>query len=367
MTCLLIGLLVVSCVPVPAAPDASATPMAVVSAPTSTAAAVTGIHLQADGSGDYSTLMEAVQSAAAGTTITLGPGTYRLAASLTISKSLHLVGAGMDQTELVTDAGDQVVRINSDEPFAAAGITFRHEGNAIAEVAVQRGEATLSRCRFVGTALCGIQVSIPGQATLEGNVCMGHESTGIIYEGGTGGLVRQNECSGNTIGIRIGARAQPTLEGNICTDNTMNGIVYFGTVGGVARQNTCTGNGSGIHVMGSSQPTLEGNICTGNKMAGIVYAGRAGGVARQNDCSQNTSFGITVGEKAQPTLEENICNDNTDKAFGIFYSDTAGGIARRNECARNYAGIAVAETANPTLENNDCHDNTKANIWDLRK
>ncbi|RLC79409.1 MAG: hypothetical protein DRJ03_23555 [Chloroflexi bacterium] len=45
--------------------------------------AVGPIHLEADGSGQYATLKEAVRAA-----LILGPGSYRLAASLEIDKSL---------------------------------------------------------------------------------------------------------------------------------------------------------------------------------------------------------------------------------------------------------------------------------------
>lgn len=56
------------------------------------------LRLEADGSGDLPTLEDAIVQSPEGATITLGPGTYRLEHALTVGGSLHLVGAGRDQT-----------------------------------------------------------------------------------------------------------------------------------------------------------------------------------------------------------------------------------------------------------------------------
>jgi parallel beta-helix repeat protein len=353
----------------------------------------TTLHLEADGSGNYATLGEAVRAASPGDIIALGPGIYRLEEPLDIHQSLHLVGEDAGQTEIVSVAEGYGIGIDGAGPFVAEDITFRHEGDAEADVVVVRdGEATFTHCRFTGAiyaegegrkgvglrfqenargivqdcvaaenATMGILVEGQARPTLERNICTYNTLVGIAYSNDAGGTARQNKCSGNLMGIYVDNRAQPTLEENVCTDNEKSGIAYRGNTGGEARQNECSRNGQeGIYVGEQAHPTLEGNICTHNVQAGITYWDNAGGVARQNECRENRR-GVYVTELASPTLERNICTENENS--GLTFAGAASGVARHNECSRNgLAGIYVDEQARPTLESNVCADNGSVGI-----
>ena len=278
------------------APAATPTPISL--------ATPTPIRVDADDGKDSPGLVEAVRLAPDGATILLGPGTYRLAEPLDIRKPLRLVGAGMDETETVSKAEGYVVRFSGAGPFAAEGITFRHEGTAAADVVVvQGGEVAFTRCRFTGLP------SAWGE------------------------------------GARVGLRLQ-------------------GETTGIVRGCVAVGNyAAGILVEGQSQPTLEANICTDNG-AGIAYFENASGMARQNKCSRNGE-GISVNHHARPTLERNVCSDNT--TFGIQYLGEAGGVIRQNECARNWVGIFLTGSADPNVEDNNCHSNAYEDVLDERQ
>jgi parallel beta-helix repeat protein len=306
--------------------------------PTPTPGPVT-VRVAPDGSGDYPSLGAAIEVVSERSTLILDPGAYRLAEPLDIHKSLYLVGAGMDQTEIVSEAEEYVVRFSGDGSFSAEDLTFRHQGEAAADVViVQGGEATFTRCRFTGAAY------------VEGE----RGGSGLQLEGLTTGLVQDCVAEGNgTVGIFIGDQAQATLEANTCSDNGI-GIICGNRASGVARQNQCTGNqigigianqaqvtleenvfsdnGTGIFIMDEAQPTLEENICSDNESAGISYFDNAGGVARQNRTTGNGIFDITVLGQAHPTLERNVCSS------GILFA----------------GGIYIEESAAPALINNDC-------------
>jgi len=383
LVCLAVGLLLSACGPSPAELEAAATQIVseafatlTASVPTSTPTATATststpiptatptstpvptstptptpipMRVEADGSGDYPTLEEALQEAPEGAFIFLGPGTYHLESRLDVSNPLRLVGAGMDQTEIVSEAEGYVLRFSGDGPFDVEGITFRHEGEAVADtVVVQEGEVSFVRCRFTG-AVRGEDVR-----------------AGLRIQGSAAGVVQDCVAEENSgFGIVVGDQAQPTLEGNLCRENTRSGVIYTDSGGGVARQNECTDNGyHGISVNDQAEPTLEGNVCADNEQTGIGYFETGGGVARGNECTGN-GVGIGVGEQAAPTLEENVCTGNGQA--GIGYLGSGGGVARRNECSGNGGyGIYVAETADPDLADNDCHDNGKEDIQDLR-
>jgi parallel beta-helix repeat protein len=308
------------------------------------------IRVEADGSGHYATLEEAVESAPEGVPIELGAGIFHLEEALEIRRPITLRGQGMDETEIVSDAEDYAARFVGDGPFVVEGITFRHEGREIADVVVVRGgEVAFTRCRFT-------------EAVYEEEGDLG--GVGLQLEGDTTGFVQECESIENMVGIVVADRSEPTLEGNAVIDNDGFGIVYWDDAGGVARGNDCSWNTAGIGVLWRAQPTLEENTCTNNVYHGIFYRSSAGGTARHNECSGNGEVGIAVVDQAEPTLEENVCEDNG--VAGIFYTGDSGGVARGNECAGNMYGIYVEATADPELNDNDCHDNSEADVLDER-
>ncbi len=261
------------------------------------------ITVLVDGSGDYATLEAAVTAAASGATITLGPGTYRLVRALEIGTSLTLVGAGMDETEIVSGAPGQVIRFTGSGSFEGEGITFRHDGTQMADVVViESGMGRFSECRF----------------------------TGAIYE----------EGEGNRAGLRFRGRSRGTVEDSVASGNDNTGFL----------------------VENQAEIELLRNICSDNGSVGIGYMDLGKGVAIENECTGN-QIGIALAVESKPSLERNRCNDND---YGIAYLDNAGGESFDNECMRNRVGISVGGSSTVQLGENRCSDNTEEDIRDRR-
>jgi len=262
------------------------------------------IYVAVDGSGDYPAFEQALAAAASRATITLGPGSYRLIYGLEIDKALRIVGAGMDETEIVSGAPGHVVNFTGSGTFAAEGITFRHDGNQTADVVViQKGTGEFFECRF----------------------------TGAIYEEGTG----------NRAGLRFKGSSRGLAENCHASNNDNTGIL----------------------VEQQAQPDLKGNICSDNAVVGIGYMDLGRGLASENECTGN-SIGIGVAVEARPTLERNRCNDND---YGIAYVENGGGQGYENECSRNKVGISVGASSTAELFDNDCRDNSEEDIRDSRE
>jgi len=279
------------------------------------------VHVRADGSDEYGGLEAAIKAVPPGSTLLLDGDTYRLSASLTITKALTLRGVGMDETVILSEAENYGLRFAGEGPFGAENITFRHEGTASADVVVvQGGEIRFRHCRFTGAYRAGDESARAGLRLL-------HQTRGEVHD-----------CE--------------------AVENSS-----FGILRGVARHNTCSRNkAAGIHVAGRAQPTLEDNESVANG-SGIAFLEQAGGIARRNECSGNGFVGISIGNEAQPTLEENVCNSNQ---YGLVFAGSKGGTAHGNECARNLVGILVGEEAAPVLKDNNCYDNDEEDLRDLR-
>jgi parallel beta-helix repeat protein len=255
------------------------------------------IHVAVDGSGDYATLEEAVAAAVPRATITLGPGEYRLIWGLEIKNALTLVGAGMDETTIVSGSPDYVIRFAGTATFAAEGIAFRHDGSQVADVVViEDGTGRFSRCSFSGATY------VEG----EGN------RAGLRFSGSSRGSVEDSLVFGNSnTGILLEEQARPELRRNSVRDNTVVGIGYKDLARGVASENTCTGHGIGIAVSVEARPTVEMNTCNDNDY-GIAYLENGGGECRGNECRRN-KIGIVVGPSSTVELVDNDCRENVEE------------------------------------------------------
>lgn len=305
------------------------------------------VHLSADGSGDYSDLPSAVVSSEAGTTIYLDAGVHKLDVPLEIEHSLRLIGAGLEETKIVSSAPDYTIRFDGNGTFAAEGISFQHQGSEPADVLViMDGTAIVSGCEIRG-AKHWSREEAPG--------------AGVRLLGDAIGLIQSSNIGYNHNGVLVENQAHITFEGNTCIWNEADCIEFANESKGEAIGNVCSKNGSyGIVVTNQSQPDLIDNICTDNWVAGILYRGQSGGEARGNDCSHNHGSGIVVGDTARPSLDDNICSENG--FAGITFGNETGGIARGNECFGSQIGIAIATSATPELSENNCHDNSEADI-----
>ena len=364
---------------------ARASPSAQVPGPAVDPASRRIVTLAPDGTGDYASLEQAVAAVCENETIRLLPGEYRLAATLVITKSISLQGAGMDETAIVGCSGRAVIAYAAAGPFTAAAITFRYEGLAPADlITANQGAMAITCCRFSG-----------GVANGKGEYG-GH---GLLLSGQATGRVAHCVAENNGgCGLAIHGQARPHLEENLCRGNKGSGIGFFDDSAGVAHKNRCTANAqSGFAVQGRAQPTLDDNRCDRNQAPGIVFAGYARGCALKNQCTGNWLQGILVQQEAAPRLEQNQCLQN--RGHGIQYSGHAGGTAQGNRCEQNGCpfeafagcdgsgiwvagggpiiaanrccnnrsyGILVSEGTSARLLDNQCNGNAAGNLKDRR-
>lgn len=350
------------------------------------------ISVEADGSGDFPTLAEAVQNAPEGATLLLGAGMFQLDEALEIDKPLSLLGKGIDQTEIVSSAAEYTVHVKANGAFSVEGITFKHEGSAFADaVEVEEGQITFKSCRFSGGVInpegkqrgsglrlreattgvvqdCVAEENFTGfwilaeEATLENNLSTRNKA-GIAFGANSKALARYNQVEKNEYnGFVVAMNANPTLEENTSINNGNNGFIFMNEATGIAIHNVCESNEfSGMYIGEQAAPKLEENLCTKNNENGFLFEGSSAGEAKYNQCSENKATGIGVKGDAQPVLESNICNDNA--IYGIIIAENAQVKARGNECNNNQkSGILVADSAQATLEENSCSKNTRFGI-----
>ena len=336
---------------------------------------IAGIRLNAEGSGDYPDLVTAIEAAKARENIILAAGTYRLDETLKINKSITLIGAGMDKTNIVSSTGGAVLYFAGDGIYALDGITIEHEGSLSAHaVLVENGEINFSNCRFTGATGTADETTagllVRGLTTGEVKYCQAdnNTNTGILITEDSSIKLEANTCENNRgVGIAYRKNAKGTARNNACNKNDFAGFYLDGSSRAIhLEENDCSENGTagssggGIMIRGNAAPTLMGNTCNANIYAGITYGGSAQGNAVNNECSENGFAGIYLEGEAKPTLEGNTCNKNgTDElGAGIAYFNSSGGTAKGNTVKDNLRdGIFVGNDSAPEVVENICNGN----------
>ncbi|MDX9954135.1 MAG: right-handed parallel beta-helix repeat-containing protein [Anaerolineae bacterium] len=352
------------------------------------------LTVSADNTGDTTSLAEAVAAATPGSLLNIAAGTYTLQAPLEIDKPLKFLGAGMEQTIIVSSSPEAVIRYTGEGLFEARGITFRHEGDAEADVVyAERGEVLFDACVFMGAVtsengaprgglhlsgtvtgrvenctaadndLDGFRLTEQAQVDLINNICRDNYQNGIGIRDNSGGEIRGNRCSGNVNnGIAITGDAAPDIVENTFSANGESGIAYWSNAAGSARLNISEENGlHGISVNGSATPTISDNTLRRNTETGLVYFGTSGGAASRNIATQNGLHGIGTNEQSKPIIEGNTCSNNTQVGMRLAGDSTP--TVTQNTCSGNtLSGIIVTGNASVTLYQNNSSDNQESGL-----
>jgi parallel beta-helix repeat protein len=224
-----------------------------------------------DGSGQFSSIQEAIDQAGSGDTILIRDGKYQEDVTIHSKDRLKLVGDGVDR---VTILG--LNRVGSFHigkwPYGATdieigGMTILEHGGLALGMFNARG-VVLRDVRVKGL-LFGQQVQ---EVRIERCTLGGSETTGVQFADSQAALV-DNLIHDNDHGVTIAGKSEVRLERNVITRNLFEGVVVTDRARAVIVSNTIAKNGGGIAFLGVSRSEVSGNIVGLNKVGFLVAAG----------------------------------------------------------------------------------------------
>lgn len=284
------------------------------------------------------TIAALIAEAAPGSTIEIGPGTYR--EHLRIDKPLTLVGRGRPVID-GQGSGDII-------EVAAPDVTIR--GFSIRNTGIDLDRENAA-----------IRVLAP-RAVIEDNT-LDDILFGIDLREAPDSIIRNNRIGGKDLdiarrgdGLRLWRADRTLVEGN-AIHSGRDAILWYSS-GVVVRGNTSEACRYGLHLMFSDDTTIEHNTLRNNSV-GVYLMYSTGVRIRHNRLIRNrgpSGYGIGLKETDRFTVEDNLLIANRVGVYidGSPFTRAQPGVFTRNTLAYNDIGFTILPSArgNEVTENN---------------
>jgi hypothetical protein len=268
-----------------------------------------------DGSGDYTSIQEAVDSAKKGDTVFLKPGRYPQDVTVHSKDQVKLVGAGREQVTLL--GRDDVVGVLhvGKWPYGATNIEIsdmtinEHGGHA---VGLFNGRGVVLRRLTINGMLFSQQVD---DARIEDCVIGGSETTGVQFADSQALLIG-NFIHDNDHGVNVAGKSSVRLERNVITRSLFEAVVVNDKAKAALVSNTLVKNGGGAAFLGQSQSEVSGNVVGLNRV-GFLVASSSRITTSYNALYNTEGDYLRVGNPNQPAPELKAQSDITGDPFFV--------------------------------------------------
>jgi len=269
-----------------------------------------------DGSGEFSSIQEAVDAAKKGDTVFIKPGQYRQDVTVHSKDQFKLVGAGRDKVVLL--GRDDVVGVLhiGKWPYGATNIEIsdmtinEHGGHA---VGLFNGRGVTLKRLTINGMLFSQQVE---DARIEECTIGGSETTGVQFADSQGVLLG-NFIHDNDHGVNVAGKSNVKLERNIITRSLFEAVVVNDTAKAILISNTLVKNGGGAAFLGQSQSDVSGNVVGLNSVGFLVAS--TSRVTTSFNALYNNSDGdyMHAGNPNRPAPELKAQSDITADPFFV--------------------------------------------------
>jgi parallel beta-helix repeat protein len=221
-----------------------------------------------DGSGQYTSIQEAVDDAKSGDTIRIKAGEYQEDVTIHSKDRLRLIGDGVDKVTVLGRERVGVFHIGK-WPYGAtqieiSGMTIReHGGHAMG---IFNGKSIVLHDVRINGMLFGQQVQ---DVRIERCSIGGSETTGVQFADSQAVLVG-NLIHDNDHGVTVAGKSDVRLERNVITRNLFEGVIVTDNAKAALISNTITKNGGGVAFLNTSKGEASGNVVGLNQVGFLI-------------------------------------------------------------------------------------------------
>ncbi len=298
------------------------------------------IIVDINGNGNYTSIQDAITNAATGDTIRVWSGWYNQSASITIGKSLTIIGNGtMNTTINGTGTGD-VIRITTNY-VTMIGFTIMNSGTGTTDAGIEIGNYNnikIENCNLtkLGT---GIYVNQGPNNKIINTTCNSNRYYGIYlyrssdnqiinctlnsnthgiyaYWGSNRNKIINSTTNDNTNGIYISIISNNNIIRN-CTSklNTIGIYIYWRSVDNNIVNCTCNNNTNGISINNANTNVISNSTTNYNLLSGILFQTSNSNTVYNCNSGWNLEYGINL-----VSSQTNDLFNNTLLYNGFFIS-----------------------------------------------
>jgi hypothetical protein len=267
-----------------------------------------------DGTGDFTSVQEAVDAARPGDTVALAPGSYPQDVTIHSKENIKLIGAGVDKVTLLGHRERIGVLHVGKWPYGAtnveiSGMTINeHGGHA---VGIFNANAITLRDLRINGMLFGQQAK---DVRIEHCVIGGSETTGVQFADSQA-VVVGSFIHDNDHGVNVAGKSDVRLERNVITRSLFEAVVVNDRARLVLISNTLVKNGGGAAFLGSSHSEVSGNVVGLNRV-GFLFAGAGQVTASYNALHNSEGNYVRGGLPNVPAPElQSLSDVTTDPGF----------------------------------------------------
>ena len=265
-----------------------------------TTAARTVLSVSAAEPGCYRTVGEALAAAGPGDLVSVRPGTYPEA--LTLSRDVTLSAAGPPGAVRIESRSGPVLQMAT-EHATVSGLVLAHRGSDSSAVDVPGGRLVLEECAIEADSVAAVYVRGPAEVAAHDCVVSNPGGAGVLVVDGAEGTFESctlQRIASSALVVRTGA--DPRLVG--CTITDVDGSAVLAAEGARGSLRQCTVRGVGgpaVAVEGGSAIMLTGTTIADVRGIGVLVAASAP-VLRDCVVEGTDAQGIALVQEATPEL-----------------------------------------------------------------
>jgi nitrous oxidase accessory protein NosD len=291
---------------------------------------------------DFPTITEALEAAAAGDIITVGPGVYKEAVVLKDGVILKSEAGPSETTIAYGEIGNRneavVTLQRCSNSTQLVGFAIDGRGLARRGILVISDSEPVLEDLVVDGAKYGIAIHTRSRPYVQNSTIQNTEVAGFFIQGGSADIRDCNVLAGQKFGVYINGTNKPVrMRGCSVEGNAQAGIqatagefsVYGGSV---------SGNGDTGIILQEVSPLIAGVVVSENPNIGMVLESSSATI--QSCIIRNSDFGVVASVDGEPKFYKNTFVDNTSYHLGVE-GDTAPVVGGSLDNGNKFLGDAA--------------------------
>lgn len=309
------------------------------------------LYVDAMGSGNYTTIQDAVNNSMSGNTIIVYPGTYNESVDITVENLSILSHSGNPEDTIVRHMGSgHNLYINANNVTISGFNITGINSTGVYTSEVSGVNITNNKLSGLG---CGVQIESSSNCTLVNNTVNDSAQYGFYLQSSSNCTLANNTVSNtSSYGTYLLAADYCNLTNNTVSDTGSEGVLFSNSNYCTMASNIITNiSGKGIYATFSSSCNFTGNTVSNIDYEGIALLYSNNCILTGNVFSNAGDYGAYIYGSSSCILTDNNVS-NTDYE-GIYLSQLNGCTLTSNTVSNSEDGIYLYNSSNCNLTSND--------------